>query len=173
MIETDQKYHWMLGLGELNEQKIAELRSKPINVQMEIIRAVMKNERGISQAKKDSLMELQYGIDTSNFIRAYNIIKQHGYPGNEPDIGNISTILLHADPGRLPDDFYELLLGEVSQKRLKAKQYATIYDRIQIAKSQPELYYIIEVHNAETGKTEPKNPFNLHQTDSARKKNRA
>lgn len=169
MLAEDQRYRWMIMLGETNAQKLAELRRKPVNVKTEIMRAVMKGERGISKAQKDSLWTLQHKIDATNFAKALGIIRKYGYPLREKDASAMSTILLHTPIKRIPDDFYELLLAEVTQKRMEPKEYASIYDKLQLVQDQARLYYVSLIYDSVTKTYRAGKPINPQQTDSARK----
>ncbi len=165
---NDQKYRWMLTFGELDEQKVQAFRKMDQKEQFTRMKAVQQNKAGISQSQKDSLWRLQAQIDSVNFTRVSEIISNYGYPQKWEDADNISTILLHSPLHMVDDRLFEMLLREVKEGNMPGMDYATMYDKIQIERKLPELYYVTEHFDAATKTFAIGKPADLAATNRAR-----
>jgi hypothetical protein len=168
MCANDQKYRWMLTFGELDEQKVLAFRKMDEKEQFARMKAVQQNKAGISQLQKDSLWQLQAQIDSLNFISVSEIISNYGYPKKWQDADNVSTILLHSPLRLIDDKFMKMLLQEVKNGKMPGIDYASIYDKIQIERKLPELYYVSEHFDSATKTFAIGKPADLAATNSAR-----
>jgi hypothetical protein len=164
----DQKYRWHLMFGELDPQKLAELRSQPADSQNRRMSNVMKGRVGISQAQKDSLWVYQGAIDSANFIRLSGIIKMYGFPKKYIDEWKVTTVLLH-NTTLMSDDFFELLKEEVLAGNLSAKEYAGMHDRVRSDRHLPQLYCVSEQWDSVTKTVKIATPVDIEATNKARK----
>ena len=169
MLILDQKYRWMIMLGELDENKLKELKTLNDNDKSTRFRNVLDNKTGISQFQKDSLGLLQSEIDNTNFTNLSNIIHKYGYPKKYIKSYKISTIFLHSDPHLMSDSFLNVLFDEVKNKNMPALDYAIIYDKVQLENKYPERYYVLEHFNPLTHTSECNKPGDIAVTNKARK----
>ncbi|MBC7553936.1 MAG: hypothetical protein H7257_08155 [Taibaiella sp.] len=168
MCESDQKYRWMMMLGELDEQKIMDFRNGDQNLMNLRITDVMKNKTGLSQWQKDSIGHLQDKIDSLNFLTLSGIINRYGFP-QCVKAWKVSTILLHASPTLMNDDFFKMLMEEVKNGNLPGYEYAAMYDKMRTAKKLPELYYVNEHFDQATKTSHILTPIDINATNIARK----
>ncbi len=164
----DQRYRWQLMYGELDPQKLAELRSQPTDSQNRRMSNVMKGRVGITRAQKDSLWAYQGAIDSANFIRLSGIIKKYGFPKKYIDEWKVATILLHNSP-LMSDDFFMVLKGEVLAGNLSAMEYAKMHDRVRSDRHLPQLYCVSEQWDTVTKTAKIATPINPEATNKARK----
>lgn len=80
MMAEDQKYRWMVMLGEMDSAKLAALRKMPEKDQWQRMKDVQMNRVGISELKRISLDDLQQYIDTTNMRKIIAIINNYGFP---------------------------------------------------------------------------------------------
>jgi len=158
MLTDDQKYRWMLMFGELDAQKLAELRKLPDAEQFKRMRDVQRNKVGLTQAQKDSVGALQDALDLASFTKLTGIIRSFGFPNGYVEAYEASTILLHTPPARLTSEYFAMLMDEVKAGNLPAKEYAIVYDRSLVEQNHPPLY----------GEYGTDKPVNIEETNKAR-----
>ncbi len=168
MLANDQKYRWMIMYGELDEQKLADFKKMDEAAKWQRMKDVLKDKVGISKAQKDSLWKFQSQIDSINFLELSAIITKYGFPHKYIEEYKATSMLLHADPQLTTDDFFNMLKGEVKCGNLSPMEYAGVYDRIQLDRKLPELYYVSDYYDTATGKSKPKTPIDLDKTNKAR-----
>ncbi len=166
MMAEDQKYRWMVMLGEMDSAKLAALRKMPEKDQWQRMKDVQMNRVGISRIQRDSLDDLQQYIDTTNMRKIIAIINNYGFPTYiEP--WEVTTFFLHLPA--LPDDGHINMLKDLTKKgKISADEFAAIYDRRQMCKHLPELYYVAPRLDTVTGKSAYPIPLNLDETNKAR-----
>lgn len=169
LYQDDQKYRWVVMLGEENIHKLDSLKKLPSQELKKRIIAAMENKIGLSQEKKDSIWRKQLIIDTINTISLKSIINKYGYPDfyNEPF--EISTILLHSPDSFLDSIFLEKLKMEVIKKKMGAYDYALVYDKACSKKEGAERYYVIEHYDSITNQNHIHIPTDIERTNKARK----
>ncbi len=168
ILTTDQRYRWMILFGEIDEKKVQAYRKLEQNLQVERMMEVQHNHAGISTAAKDSLWTLQQQLDTMNLLKLAGIIAAHGFPGDYIRTEDLSIILMHSP--RLPviNDVLSMLLEEVKLQHMPAMEYALLYDKVQLARKLPQLYFA--AGQAQNGMTSGlANPTDLDATNRARK----
>ena len=129
---------------------------------------VMDGKVGISEHIKDSLWHIQAAIDSSNFIKMQGLIYTYGYPKKYIEAYKVSTIFLHASPRWMTMDFFKTLKEEVMNGNMPGLEYAEIYDRQQIDKKLPELYYVGKHFDSKTNTFAIAKPFDIEATNKAR-----
>ena len=169
MMVADQKYRWMLQLGEMDDTKLQALKKMSDEDMGKRMRDVMHNKVGISAVQKDSLGQLQSIIDTVNFIKMTAIIYKFGYPKKYVSSYTPTTILGHAANGLVTADLFKVLREEVRNKNMPPYEYAELYDMVQLHNKQPELYYVIEHGNPKSNSSEIWKPKDLEATNKARR----
>ncbi len=165
----DQKYRWIVMLGEENPYKLDSLKDLNQQDLNKRIIAAMENKAGLLQEKKDSIWRKQLIIDTTNTILLKNIINKYGYPDFYKEPIEISTILLHSPYLFLDSAFFEKLKRGGVSKKIGAYDYALIYDKICLKKGNPERYFVIEHYDSITNQTHIQKPIDLELTNKARK----
>lgn len=168
IIASDQQYRIMIAFGEMEETKLAEMQQMEINSKMKRMSDARSNKVGIPQFQKDSLWNLQNEIDSINFRKLSGIIYRFGFPNGYIDPIEVSTILLHTG-ALLTDDFFQMLMQEVKNRNLPGLEYATIYDRTQLERKLPELYYVIDHYDSVTKTFTFRKPLDFEATNKARK----
>lgn len=166
MMAEDQKYRWMVMLGEMDSAKLASLRKMPEKDKWQRMKDVRMNRAGISRIQKDSLDDLQQQIDTANMHKIIAIINGFGFPTYiEP--WEVTTFFLHL-PALLDDGHIKMLKDLTKKGKISADEFAAIYDRRQMDKNLPELYCVAPHLDTVTGKSAYPIPLNLDETNKAR-----
>lgn len=166
MMAEDQKYRWMVMLGEMDSAKLAGFRMMPEKDKWQRMKDVRMNKTGISKNQKDSLDNLQQHIDTANIRKIIAIIDSYGFPSYiEP--WEVTTFFLHL-PELLDDSHINMLKDLIKKGKVSAEEFAMIYDRRRTGKNLPELYYVQPHLDTITGKYIYLKPLNLAETNKAR-----
>ncbi len=166
MMAEDQKYRWMVMLGEIDSAKLAALRMMPEKDKWQRMKDVQMNKTGISKNQKDSLDNLQQHIDTANMRKIIAIINNYGFPTYiEP--WEVTTFFLHL-PELLEDSHLNMVKDLIKKGKVSAEVFAMIYDRRQTGKNLPKLYYVQPHLDKITGKSTYQLPLNLDETNKAR-----
>ena len=168
MLANDQKYRWMIMYGELDGQKLEAFKKMDEAAKWQRMTDVQKDKIGISKTQKDSLWQLQSQIDSVNFLKLSGIITKYGFPHKYVEEYKATSILLHADPQLMTDNFFRMLIAEVKFGNLSPIGYAGVYDRVQLDRKLPELYYVSNYYDSTTGTSKPKPPLDLDKTNKAR-----
>ncbi len=163
MIADDQRYRWMIMFGELDDTRIAAMRQWDETAQWKRIKDAMKDRVGISRAQKDSLEQLQDRIDSANIVALTGIIRTYGYPKKYVQDGDVALMLLHTPLSLIDSNFFPMLMAEVKNGNMPGIEYAEVFDKIQLVRRQPELYFVME------HKDKPTSPADLDATNNARK----
>ena len=167
MLVADQKYRWMIQLGEMEETKLEQLKKLDSRSKMVRMQDVAHNRIGLTSHQKDSLGLLQSVIDSDNFKKISAIIYKFGYPKKYVASYDVPTILQH-NSFLISDGLFKLLLQEVKNKQMPAIEYALLYDKAQLDKKRPELYYVMEYYDADTNTSKPHKPENIDSVNKAR-----
>lgn len=129
MIDTDQKYRWMIMYGETDQSKLDSLMELPDNIRFQIFKNHGTPKYGLSQPTLDSLWVLQNEIDSINLIRLERIISEYGWPDEKRFGKNDAYIMLIHTDSETVFGMEELLLNEVKAKRLDSYEFAKLWDR--------------------------------------------
>ncbi len=168
MLSEDQKYRWMLEYAEVDDKKIDSIKKLDDSCRLRVIYDVQKHHKFLPLRIVDSIEKLQEKIDSINLKKLSGIIKTYGFPHKYVPIYYGIIILNHVDVGLVTDEFIELLRQEVRCGNLTPIEFANFYDRLQLGKKLPELYYVLEHYNPITQKTELHTPKDIDATNKAR-----
>lgn len=167
-LAQDQHYRWMLQLGTMDKRELDSLRQLDDKEKFRRMALVGKDKVGISRAQKDSLMRLQVGLDSANFIKMSAILYKYGYPKSEDDRYHMSVIFMHCD-AFIDTNFLSMMKAEVLEGNVEALEYALLYDRYMDMKHLPKLYYVSKVYRAANEAIEVEMPVDIAATNKARK----
>ena len=168
IVVLDQKYRWMIQLGEMDETKLDALKQLPAQGKYKRMQYVMADKIGISHAQRDSLGYLQSLIDTVNFHKISGIIRKFGYPKKYVETYKVSTVLLH-NSGLIDKHFLDILLQEVQSGNMSASEYAMVYDDVQVINKLPQLYDVSDLSLITKKLTGGGRQMDLAATNKARK----
>lgn len=178
MMELDQKYRSILSLGTMNPEIIQKNATLSESASFEEYMAFLKTvTKDLTPHQTDSLWKLQQTLDSLNYIQFKSIVNKFGYPSAERlGIKDVSLFIIllhppvHLNPKDYMDEMQQLLLKEVFEKRMEAKQYAMLVDDIKVKiLREPQIYGTVDVFDTKTMQMGLPMITNLKHTNKKRK----